>query len=471
METAVDGVPDPTLPNAVRTLLSTLAPQKLITTVNRLLQAGMPWMSEHGGERAQLLSLDMPRAGTIRTLPPALLDGGPAWRTYLAALGHPSQVSADEIIACLPDPPISVVDDLIDLALLDRTDEPWKFPGQEKERVYIRARVAPETISAEGAELIRWSDMQRRHAFLVGDELTGEDVYGLLASLWRGEQNLRLRPLLPAGKQAVLDEILLGAQTGRWPEHLTSDYGLWSLLSALWTPSAAVDAKLTEFHAWRAFYNCYRWILMGWLDKAKTQAEKLLEAAAAKDDRGEYLVDQTTYAEINNICAYLAQDTNELEFAIRLLEEVKDIEPSAARNLKIVRERSETTVNERQDWQNPYLAIGLPHGYEDWKDHYRSLLKDLRGDVKRLAAVNKAVKRLMDDKTSGTGFFLVPLDDETLSAPSERSPVLLPPIEPLPRRTSPATREELAALRDAAAHEILNHFREVTIEEDADHGR
>ncbi|SNT42626.1 hypothetical protein SAMN05216276_10428 [Streptosporangium subroseum] len=453
---AINGAPDVTLPTALKAVLCELDPREFIRVMEKLLQAGMPWMSERGIKRVQFMAVNAPRA--IKTLPSELLEGDIPWRAYLAVLGHPAQVTKEEFALILPGLPIAVLDDMIDLGLVGSEDKPWDYPKLEKDRIYLRARITPNSITADEAELIHWPEMQRRHSFLSGTELSGDDIFGLLAALWRGEKDLRLRTLLPTEKREIFDRILLGAETGRWPESITRDYGLWTLLSALWTPASIIDAKQSEFHTWRAFYNCYRWILMGWIEKSKLQIEKLMEATAAVDSKGEYLLDHLTHAEINNIGAYLAQDTNELEFSIRLLKEVVDVDPIIADNLKIIQGRKATTVNDREPWQNPYLSLGLPHGYEDWKDQYRSLLKQLKGDNERLSEINKASKRIRDAELKFINFFIIPIDDETLLPPVQRSSALLPPVEGLSRRTPQSTEEDLTTLRDAAAYEILNDF-------------
>src|SRR5690606_27578862 len=112
---ALTGPPPRVLPVAVKAALATLAPARLIAHLDRLLQAGMPWMSETGMRRVQVLAAEHPRAGEV-SLPGAdLLDGPAEWRIYLAALGHPARVRPDEITPVLPRLPLAVVDDLIDL--------------------------------------------------------------------------------------------------------------------------------------------------------------------------------------------------------------------------------------------------------------------------------------------------------------------------------------------------------------------
>ncbi|MFC0865518.1 hypothetical protein ACFHYQ_24800 [Sphaerimonospora cavernae] len=429
--------------------------------MNSLVQSGMPWLSARGAVRAQLMVMDLPRAGTVKPLPQELLDGGTDWRCYLAALGHPVKVTRSEINKFITQVPLPVLDDLIDLGLVGRAEQPWRLRRNPDEQIYVRARLAPETITENEARQIQWQEMERRHAFLEGRDLAGDDVYALLAGLWRGDVDVRLRSMVPAEQQALLDQIQHGAQVGRWPQRLVDDHSLWGALAALWTPTETVEAKRSEFHTWRGLFLCYRYILVGNFKKATTQVEKLMEAAAAVDENGEWMLDRSTFAEIHNMGAYLAQQHNELDLAVKLLSD-RDVacDEVAARNLTLVRKRRETLVNDREDWQNPYLALGLAHGDPDWKDQYRTLLRIVRGDTEEEAAVNRAERRIRK-ATSETQFFVVPLSEDIFLPPTDRrSAAILPPAQPLSRRTPAAGGDDLLSLRERAAGELLAEFRE-----------
>ncbi|WP_433515277.1 hypothetical protein ACQP2T_06455 [Nonomuraea sp. CA-143628] len=459
VEEAILSAPGPDLPHAVRGLLSVMTPPRLVEALNNLVQAGMPWLSPRGERHAQLLAMDLPSMGAIRPLSNEFLDGGPRWRCYLAALGHPTRVTADEIDQTVPRVPLTIVDDLIDLGLIGADEHPWRLRPDPGEGVYVRARLAPETITRADAGRLQWSEMERRHTFLDGEHLGGDDIYGMLTRLWRGEVDVRLRGQLPLEQQTRLDQMQHGAQLGRWPQELIDDHALWGALAALWTPAEAIEAKLSEFHTWRGLCVCYLHILAGNFKKASVQAQKLLEAAAAVDENGRWLLDKETFAEVHNMGAYLAQQNNELELAIKLLSN-KDVasDEIAAKNLALVRKRRETLVNDREDWQNPYLALGLAHGDPDWKERYRWLLRQVRGITEQEAAINRAERRLRR-ATSETPFFVIPLSEDIFLPPTDsRSAALLPPLEPLPRRTPASTSADFRTLRECAAEELLAEF-------------
>ncbi|ADG88257.1 hypothetical protein [Thermobispora bispora] len=454
---ALTGPPPRVLPVAVKAALATLAPARLIAHLDRLLQAGMPWMSETGMRRVQVLAAEHPRAGEV-SLPGAdLLDGPAEWRIYLAALGHPARVRPDEITPVLPRLPLAVVDDLIDLGVVGRDEEPWNMRGDAGERLYLRARLIPRSLSRDDARRLGWAELDRWHAFLAGEDLDGDDVYAMLARFWQGHADIRLRASLPPEQRPLFDEIMRGAQTGHWPAHITAERGFWALLMALWSPAGLINPKAGEFHAWRAAHQAYRWILARDLRKAREQAELLVDAARQVRG-GRHLVSRQLRAEIHNMAAYLAQETEELDRAIRLLDEVADVYPEVTENIRRLKERRSLPRNRREYWENPYLMLGLPHGAPGWEATWRRLRKEFDDDLDRLTMINEAKRRLTHADRHGADFYVLPLEEKNLQAPRRRSPRLAPPLEPLPRRTQSEPRD-FRMLRNAAARTLLDELR------------
>ena len=454
---ALTGPPPPALPAAVKAALATLAPARLITHLDRLLQAGCPWMSDIGMRRVQVLAVECPRAGEVKLPGADLLDGPTEWRIYLAALGHPARVSPDEITAVIPGLPLPVVDDLIDLGVVGREEEPWNLREDEDERLYLRARLIPRSLSRDDARRLGWAELERWHAFVAGDELDGDDVYSLLAKFWQGHADIRLRSSLRPEQRPLFDEIIRGAQTGHWPAHITAERGFWALLMALWEPAGPVNPKAGEFHAWRALHQAYHWILTRALDKARAQVERLVEAAGRAGGRHRPVVNRRIRAELHNMAAYLAQETNELDRGIRLLEEVEDIHPEVKENIRRLKERKSLPRNRREHWENPYLMLGLPHGAPDWEVRWRRLRKEFDDDIDRLTLINEAKRRLSQADREGADFYVLPLDEKNLQVPRRRSPSLLPPVEPMPRRTE-SEPQDFRMLRDAAAPTLLDEL-------------
>ncbi|MEV5409603.1 hypothetical protein AB0K60_12300 [Thermopolyspora sp. NPDC052614] len=456
IQVAIEGPPEPSVPDAVTTALARIPPEQTIRHLHSLLQAGMPWISEIGARRVQFLAFEHPRAGEVRLPGDDVLDGTAEWRLYLAALGHPARVRPEELLEVIPEVPLPVIDDLIDFGLLGRHDRPWRLRPDAQERLYLAARLHPQSIEATEAEALGWTELERRYAFLQGDDLVGDDLYALLAAWWRGEHDIGLRSALPANKRPLFDELLFGVQTGRWPDHIVSDKGLWALLAANWRPSKPINAKISEFHSHLALFRCYRMILFGEPDKIRPQLDLLLVAARGPGPDGDHLLPEMLRAEIHNMAAYLAQGTNDLGRGIRLLKAVREAHPAVAENLRILRERQATVVNDRDHWENPYLMLGVPHGDPNWKEQWRNLRKEHNADTDRRVLINGAKARIERAELHGTSFFQLPLDPNSIVLPRNRSAALLPEIRPLDRRTSPSTPSDVRTLRDRAILSVLD---------------
>jgi hypothetical protein len=423
----------------------------------------MPWITETGRHRVQFLTFEHPRAGSVQLPSEDVLDGHPDWRIYLAALGHPAAVTADEVMRVVPSVSLPVVDDFLDLGLIGKQELPWRHRRDPAEQLYLRARLVPKHIKREEAASLEWNEMERRHHFLDGEDLfNGDDLFAMLAAFWRGESDLSLRTRLSPEARTLYDQIAVGAQTGHWPEHILKDKGLWALLATLWTPSELINPKLSEFHAWRALYNSYRWILMGWFDKAKPQIERLLEASGEMDGKRRHRLPDELRAEILTMAAYLAQETNELEFAIKLLERAQNTHPGVRKNLRHLRKRLATPMNDRDHWENPYLMLGVPHGDSGWDDQWRALRKQLDHDLDRLTHINAAKKRLAHADRNGADFYALPLDEAILHLPEARSAALLPEVDALPRRSAATTPPDLHNLRNRASLSILDDLIDAT---------
>ncbi|MEV5831148.1 hypothetical protein AB0L25_36840 [Spirillospora sp. NPDC052242] len=209
----------------------------------------------------------------------------------------------------------------------------------------------------------------------------------MLTALHRGDQSLLfdLRAALPKEQRKLLQQVMDGAQVGRWPERITDDRRLWGLLSALWKASIRaegrqdrlIDPNLGAFYAWQAYRTAHGRILAGDLDGALRQV-KLFRRNEAIDER----ID----VEVDNLRAYLSMRPDnrrreDLERAERLLNGAVDGHPQVRRNLALVRERRQTPSNNRESWEDLYVALGLPHGDPRWTERWRELSRRHRDDV------------------------------------------------------------------------------------------
>lgn len=428
----------------------------------RLAAAGVPWISERGLTKTILLTEARPTADATGPLPHEVWEGALHWRLYLAVLGHPAPLVVQEIAAELRQLPLSLIDDLIDTGVLGSDDQPWKQRSDPREASYLRARLVPEAVTSEEAVELRWAESVARHAYLAGAEQTGDAVLDMLIDLHRADRSrlFDLRAALPAQQRALLQDIIEGAQVGRWPDAVTADRGLWGLLTAQWTASISSDATRArpidphhgDFHAWRAYCAAYERILAGDIDGAVRQTA-LFEGTNVSDER--------LSAEIDNVRAYLAMRPDEhrhedLGRAEEFLEGIADAHADARSNLALVRKRRQIRVNDRESWENPYFVLGLRNGDAEWTPQWRELSRLHRDDVDALARVNQAWQRIRDSEQTAA-FFKVPLNDDVLDAPLHRSSALLPPLSALARRTI-TTADDLSFVKALAAPDLLSEF-------------
>jgi hypothetical protein len=463
LQNAVSAPPTSDFPSVLRAALGDLEPYRLIGNLARLGAAGVPWISELGLAKTLLLAEAWPSAETIGPLPTRLWEGTVPWRLYLAVLGHPVQLGVEEIAQELERMPLTLVDDLIDGGVLGPADRPWEHRHDPLEASYLRARLVPEKVSLDEVTDLQWPEAIARHAYLAGAAETGDAVLDMLITLHQGDRShlFELRAALPDQQRMLLQEITAGAQVGHWPKAIAADRSLWDLLAAQWTTSILqnkrrdrpVNPSLGAFHSWRAYCAAYERILDGDIEGAVRQADAFHATEEASDRAS---------AEINNLRAYLALRPDErrredLERAERLLSKISGELLQVSANLALVQRRMDIRVNDRESWENPYFVMGLAHGDPDWTARWRELSRRFRDDVDALARVNEAWKRIQDAERSGATFFKVPLDDDFLRASPTRSPVLIPPLAPLPRRTV-TSEDDLRIVKTLAAADLLTEF-------------
>ncbi|RFU39426.1 hypothetical protein DZF91_22410 [Actinomadura logoneensis] len=464
VERSMGGRPESSLPGEVKAILGTLPVEQAVAHLDELLQAGAPWMTDLGRRKVQVLAFEDPRAGRIKLPSRDVLEGPFAWRLYLAALGHPASVTAVEMRRATGNLPLPVLDDLLDAGLVGFEDAPWERREADSERRYLTARLVPAMVGRQDAVALGWQEMERRHRFLDGEDLSeGDDIYALLSAFWKGDSpDISLRTRLSPSGQVLYDEILLGVQTERWPAHIVKDRALWSLLATRWTPSGLINPSVSDFHMWRALYNCYRWLLAGMFDRVRSQLTPLVDLAEEKQpqDAGEARVQMCAEALVMR--AYLDLETNDFAMARKRLERIGRRHPVIQQNIDYIRRAELKKRNELDYWENPYLVLGVSHGSHEWLDQWRSLVKLVRDDVRKRGRINRAKRRLEAAERDGDGdFYRLPLDESLFVLPRERSVALLPPIEPMPRRTLPATPEDLAELRARAIETVLDEFAAV----------
>lgn len=472
---AIGGDPDrDSLLPAVRMGLGLLAPESVLGHLRSLWAGGVRWLNEPGLERCRVLCSTAPSLQLVGNRSHAL-SGGPAFSLFATACtGGAIPVPNRFLDELLERAPLSVIDDLVDHGGLMPEDAPWTR-RDEQEGLYLRARLAPATVSGEQAERLAWQAYLRRQSFLGDDDLARQepdDVWDLLHDVVMDGDVTAVDTLdaaLPRPQQIELRDLKSGALSGQWPPNMTEDRGLWLLMAALWRPQGLVDAGRSPFYALVALNRAYGLVKVGDLEAAAQQARSLTRESVSNRR-----VTADLAEEANALAAYVAATQSEqLESRAerdRLLDSAEEHASRAAarggavaeRNLRLLRAWRGTRRNDRGPFGNPFLDIGLHHGAGGWEERCRDIFREREGDARAQSELNMAEERIRDALRGEAGwdvFYQLPLDRSRYVMPSQVPNHLVPPVEALPRRTALTSGGELEAIRARAAVELLDDFR------------
>ncbi|OKK14242.1 hypothetical protein [Streptomyces sp. CB02400] len=477
LDRAVTGTPDrETLLPAVRAGLATLEPRSVLGHLRSLWAAEVRWLNEPGTERCRILCSTAPGLELVGTRFRAV-SGGPAFSLFATAATRGAIPVPNAVLAhVLPWAPLSVLDDLVDHGGLLAEDEPWQARDEE-EALYLRARLTPNSVGPQEAERLGWHGMLRRRAFLADETIMRqepEDVWDLLYDVVRDGQLSSLDALdaaLPRAQQIQLRDLRSGALVGQWDGDTVRDRGLWKLMAALWRPTAPVDPRRSDFYALVALNRAYDLLKSGDLEGAGRQAESFV-----RERKKESALPTGIMDEAYTIAAYTTAVTSPEAGSDRAAREqlvlaetyaVKAAEngdPIAERNLSHVRTWRDTPKNRRGPMTNPFLELGLDHGAEDWERHCRDLFRryEHEKDQSSQARLNQTEGRIDEAARHESGydvFFRVPLDRARYELPDTVPRRLVPPLEPMARRTALTSGADLESIRALAAVELLDDFR------------
>ncbi|MET9759154.1 hypothetical protein ABZ016_08875 [Streptomyces sp. NPDC006372] len=474
---AMEGAPDrEALLPTVRAGLAALEPEAVLRRVRALWAAGVRWLNEAGLERCRVLCSTAPGLELVSARSRAV-SGGPAFSLFATAATRGAVPVPNAALAhVLPWAPLSVLDDLIDHGGLLAEDEPWAA-RDDREALYLRARLAPKSVSAEEAARIGWHTMLRRRAFLADETIMRqepEDVWDLLYDVVREVQLPSLDALdaaLPRAEQIQLRDLRSGALVGQWDRETLRDRGLWRLMAALWRPTTPVDPRRSDFYALVALNRAYDLLKTGDFEGARRQAE-----AFVRERRQDPALPADLMEEAYTIAAYVAAVTSpeadsdraskeQLALAETYAEKAAENGgPVAERNLAHVRTWRATSRNKRGMMTNPFLELGLDHGQEGWDRHCRDLFREYEQvrDQAAQARLNRAQDRIDEATRHEAGFdvfFQVPLDRCRYDFPETVPRRLVPPLEPMARRSTVTSGADLESIRALAAVELLDDFR------------
>ncbi|WP_406499202.1 hypothetical protein OG936_31050 [Streptomyces sp. NBC_00846] len=465
---ALDGFPDADgLLPAVGAALRQSTPDEVLGHLRTLHAAEVQWLTPEGTDRQDILCSTAPslRLAQLRRRP----TGGAAYTLFTSvAMGGAVAFPKDLLPEVLPWMPESIVDDLIDRSTITAHDAPWKH-RPEGEGLYLRARLTPERLTRGEAQALGWTAYMRREAFVAGEELemagAQPDIFDLLTEVADGDLSRidELDAALPAEQRTRLRNIKAGSYTGSWSQLFLADPGVWALMVALWDPQAVVSPRLSDFHAWVAIRRAYDLVLEGRLVEAGEQAE-VFDRVAKNEKNGTVLppLGRSLLAEALNFMAYAALAEDDLKSAEDLLARAEPMDGLVAHNLRLVRGWRATPKNDRDPLMNPFLEICLPHGFDNWEDRYRDLVRESQDDVVEYARLNRIRNRIEEARRYEAGddvFFRLPLDSARYETPRDVPQSIVPPLVPLPRRTATTGGAEIEAVRAMAAVELLEDFR------------
>lgn len=215
------------------------------------------------------------------------------------------------------------------------------------------------------------------------------------------------------------------------------------LTAMLWNPKDLVDPSQSGLHRWVAFLHAYELILQ---HDPKTACAQLNLFGAAS-----HLMTPIE-KEVVNLYSYLMLLTSgdeRIGDAIALLNRIRR-SPTARKNWELLKSRSNTTRNQRDSVENPYLALGVRHGApkETWRSAWMAIRSARRDDLDAISAANEARDRIIElekEELDGLGrVYVTPLDSRFIvSLPEGNEP------------TSSQRDSSLEVLRLAALHEFL----------------
>ncbi|MGW2779988.1 hypothetical protein ACWC3X_01835 [Streptomyces populi] len=449
----LDGDPVAQLPSAVRAVLERVGSRHTVAAMEVIHEAGLPWLTPAGQQRLDHLLGSGPGLLEQDALPTTGEDVSGAF-TLQYAMRHADLATLPPTAhdRILPWAPLGTVDDLVEAGLVTRDNAPWNLRSDDHDRCYLLARLSPEQVEPLTASAIGWQQPVQRQRLLDGEDVDCEEgsAYDLLQRAAEGDTGVlkELEQHLPRPLVLRLRRVQDGALTGNWDPDVLGDRGLWRLMAALWEPKAAVSPGRGPFHALMALRHAYDVICAGDFKKARAQVAKL-----AAHEEG----DPRHRAESLNMRAYLALLEEDTDSALIALSSIPDPHPRVEANMELVRRRRETPRNDRPHPSNPFLELGLPNGSEVWKQRYRDLRRAYVDERDEAARINRAMRRIQQAERDEdwSGFFALPLEDGVFDLPSGPPVTLVPPVDPMPRRTVPEDPADFEVIRRQAVADLL----------------
>ncbi|WP_436732991.1 hypothetical protein [Streptomyces sp. URMC 125] len=400
------------------------------------------------------------------------------WRIYQDEQRlHYARVPHDRQPALLRELPLAVLDEFIDNRKISYVPEADGTPRT----AYLRARIAPAVLDASELDLLDWADERFRRKFRSAE--FSPDEVSAFPPRWRFLARLRLNDLsvldeapekLPEA-ECALHDALRAFREGEDHRHLLGDRTLWGFLELIAPAQQPRRLREHPFYTWwavrrmlKALRNAHRAALHrdvqrheGLLRAARDLASALREVPGPAHWEGNNALAYITLASGNRPERF--EDARREMNAEARYRPKKRPQPFTGEprkhfedNLQLISRLAIRT--EAAQVVNPYLLLGVEHGNEEWKTHWRRLRRILPEDGEIIANRAKDAIEQYERGVSEAAPFVLPLSPVLWRLPEARTGALCPSPSPLPRRTAGPAEDELAAARSSAAREIIDQI-------------
>ncbi|MEU9867402.1 hypothetical protein AB0C87_06090 [Actinomadura sp. NPDC048021] len=430
-----------------------LPPIEAISLLLQSHRAGLAVLPEYQAARAEALLDRAPGRLPVEDPATTSSEADAAWQLYSDSerIWH-VRLDVEQQRRLLENLPLSVVDDLIDAKRVSTQ----AVPEDGDRRSYLLARLAPAQLNREELVELDWQEELIRQDFTIrlasGDLAVLNDIDALTGAQHRLATALR--------KVRTDGEITPELIRQRW---------LWPALERL-APDATLSVPQHKPYA--------RWLL---LRRTIRIVRKAHEARLRGDEQNYHVMLQNAWRtakslqgiradvgwEARNILAYLivlrAGRTPNYDEALNVLDPPPELVlsedklPQEARlHLRANRQVLHAIKDQHKNAYviNPYILLGVPDGFPNWKKRWRDLRVSLDADGE--AHINEAKDAIQawERGRSSLPPYALPLLPNKWANPSVRNNSPSHHVTPMPRRTPPSTEDERELTREGAAQGI-----------------
>ncbi|MBY8845823.1 hypothetical protein [Streptomyces sp. SP2-10] len=385
--------------------------------------------------------------------------------------------------------PLPVVDDLIDRGVLRRDAVALLRPGQGDRAGYLLARLDPDRLEDDDVEVLEWRDERCRRILATGGTVEAADgrydQWSLRSALLAGEVDAvdttaTYSDDLPPELAELVASLRRVRQGGTVDGRLGRDRSLFGLLEDCF-PEGRVISGATPFHYWAGTRRLYRllddlhWAMACEPEETEQVVRAALKQAAVLRNPEPRGAAGNADREARAVQAYLTflfarpGERDRLDQAVGLLEDVLKrggahrggVEGGQRHRMRRLSELLQflRLKSKPHEVLNPYLALCVEHDSTEWGQGWRDLRR--RVPAEQLEYINGAKDRIRRIETArrlgeeAEPLYEIPLKEQFLWVPDDRSALLQPGPQPMARRTKPSSEQEKSWTASEAAREII----------------